>query len=233
MNTIARASIFGAVFILAGFGWLLFKFYRSSYQTNVGVVRPQPVEFSHEHHVGGLGIDCRYCHTSVEDSPFAGIPPTQICMQCHSQIWSDSPKLEPVRASFRTGESIPWTRVHDVPDFVYFDHSIHVKKGVGCVSCHGQVDKMPLMWRTETLHMQWCLDCHRNPQPHIRPQDLVFSTAPAPTAQASHVAAADGHPEEPTAQPQDGREEAAAFASADLMELHQIANPTSCSVCHR
>ena len=143
MNTIARASIFGAVFILAGIGWILWLFYRSSYHTQVGVVRPQPVEFSHEHHVGGLGIDCRYCHTSVEDSAFAGIPPTQICMQCHSQIWADSPKLEPVRASFRSGESIPWTRVHDVPDFVYFDHSIHIQKGVGCVSCHGRHDGAP------------------------------------------------------------------------------------------
>jgi hypothetical protein len=215
MNTIARASIFGAVFILAGLGWLLWLFYRSSYQTQVGVVRPQPVEFSHEHHVGGLGIDCRYCHTSVEDSPFAGIPPTQICMQCHSQIWADSPKLEPVRASFRTGASIPWTRVHDVPDYVYFDHSIHVAKGVGCVSCHGRVDRMPLMWRVATLHMQWCVECHRDPEPHLRPRELVFSMDDWP------------------ADSLDRQTSKLAEAKLDLVEIHQIANETDCSVCHR
>jgi len=220
MNTIARASIFGAVFILAGIGWLLWVFYRSSYQTQVGVVRPQPVEFSHEHHVGGLGIDCRYCHTSVEDSPFAGIPPTQICMQCHSQIWADSPKLEPVRASFRTGESIAWTRVHDLPDFVYFDHSIHVKKGVGCVSCHGRVDTMPMTWRTETLHMRWCLDCHRDPAPHIRPREMVFSMEPLPQPDP-HLGA------------DDAEKTKFADASVDLMRIHQIASETNCSVCHR
>jgi hypothetical protein len=220
MNTVARASIFGAVFILAGICWILWLLYRSSYYTQVGVVRPQPVEFSHEHHVGGLGIDCRYCHTSVENSSFAGIPPTQICMQCHSQIWADSPKLEPVRASFRSGESIPWTRVHDVPDFVYFDHSIHIAKGVGCVACHGRVDAMPLMWRTETLHMKWCVDCHRNPEPHLRPRELVFSMDDWPARSEGHGvsrASREGPPGE----------------KLDLMEIHQVANATSCSVCHR
>jgi hypothetical protein len=170
--------------------------------------------------VGGLGIDCRYCHTSVENSSFAGIPPTQICMQCHSQIWADSPKLEPVRASFRSGEAIPWTRVHDVPDFVYFDHSIHIAKGVGCVACHGRVDAMPLMWRTETLHMKWCVDCHRNPEPHLRPRELVFSMDDWPARSEGHGvsrASREGPPGE----------------KLDLMEIHQVANATSCSVCHR
>ena len=124
----------------------------------------QPVPFSHAHHVGGLGIDCRYCHTTVETSSFANIPPTKTCMNCHSQIWSTSPTLEPVRASFRTGESIRWTRVYDLPDFVYFNHSIHVNKGVGCESCHGRVDQMPLTWQENSLQMEWCLDCHRNPR---------------------------------------------------------------------
>lgn len=233
MNTIARASIFGAVFILAGIGWVLWSFYRSSYTTQVGVVRPQPVEFSHEHHVGGLGIDCRYCHTSVEESSYAGIPPTQICMQCHSQIWADSPKLEPVRASFRTGESIPWTRVHDLPDFVYFDHSIHVKKGVGCVSCHGQVDTMPLMWRTASLHMQWCLDCHRDPEPFIRPRDEVFSMKPWPAANSTRHGAEEGSDAGAQAASAVGEGRAAPSTALDLMELHQIASETSCSVCHR
>ena len=118
-----------------------------SHVTYGGVVRPQPVPFSHQHHVAGLGIDCRYCHTSVENSSFAGIPPTKTCMNCHSQIWTNAPMLEPVRESYRTGKSLEWTRVNDLPDFVYFDHSIHVNKGVGCNTCHGPVDQMPLMYK--------------------------------------------------------------------------------------
>ena len=216
MNTISRASIFGAVFILAGVGGFIWLVFRSSYTTQVGVVRPQPVEFSHEHHVSGLGIDCRYCHTSVETSPFAGIPPTATCMTCHSQIWADSPKLEVVRASFRTGESIPWTRVHDLPDFAYFDHSIHVAKGVGCVECHGRVDEMPLMWRAKTLHMEWCISCHRNPEPHIRPRDQVFSMEPV----------------EPATAPESDAKAGVSNVALDLMQVHQIASETNCSVCH-
>jgi hypothetical protein len=209
MNYIARASIFGAALILAGLGEVMWVYSRSSYQTQVGVVRPQPVQFSHEHHVGGLGIDCRYCHTSVETSPFAGIPATEICMHCHSQIWRDSPKLAPVRDSFRTGRSIHWTRVHDVPDFVYFNHSIHVAKGVGCISCHDRVDKMPLMWRAKTLQMKWCVDCHRNPGPHLRNPDQVFAMQPA-----------------------QAREDAAATPMSTLMKKYQIAQETDCSTCH-
>lgn len=215
MNTISRASIFGAVFILAGVGGFIWLIFRSSYTTQVGVVRPQPVEFSHEHHVSGLGIDCRYCHTSVETSSFAGIPPTATCMTCHSQIWVDSPKLEVVRASYRTGESIPWTRVHDLPDFAYFDHSIHVAKGVGCVECHGRVDEMPLMWRAKTLHMEWCISCHRNPEPHIRPRDQVFSMEPAESAA-----------------PESDAKAGVSNVALDLMQVHQIASETNCSVCH-
>jgi hypothetical protein len=232
MNTIARASIFGAVFILAGVGWVAWTYYRSSYHTEVGVVRTQPVQFSHEHHVGGLGIDCRYCHTSVETSPFAGIPPTQICMNCHSQIWSDSPMLEPVRESYRSGKSIEWTRVHDLPDFVYFDHSIHVQKGVGCVECHGRVDAMPLMWRTETLHMAWCLDCHRNPEPHIRPRELVFSMEPWPRAPYEPKQVNETNKSTEAAE-QPAKQSRPEITSEVLMELHQISNPTNCSVCHR
>ena len=215
MNTISRASIFGAVFILAGVGGFIWLIFRSSYTTQVGVVRPQPVEFSHEHHVSGLGIDCRYCHTSVETSSFAGIPPTATCMTCHSQIWVDSPKLEVVRASYRTGESIPWTRVHDIPDFAYFDHSIHVAKGVGCVECHGRVDEMPLMWRAKTLHMEWCISCHRNPEPHIRPRDQVFSMEHAESAA-----------------PESDAKAGVSNVALDVMQVHQIASETNCSVCH-
>jgi hypothetical protein len=210
VNVVARASILGFAFLAAALGGVVWLYFRSAYQTQVGVVRPQPVQFSHEHHVAGLGIDCRYCHTSVETSPFAGIPATEICMQCHSQIWRDSPKLEPVRNSFRTGEPLSWTRVHDVPDFVYFDHSIHVAKGVGCASCHGPVDEMPLMWRAETLHMQWCLDCHRDPLPHLRPADQVFSMEPVRLAGNDNT---------------DPR--------AALLAHYQIMSETDCSTCHR
>ena len=173
-NTLSKASIFGAVFIIGGLIWVSTIFDRSSYVTQAGVAREQPVPFSHKHHVGGMGIDCRYCHTSVETSAFAGIPATEICMTCHSQIWTDSPMLEPVRASFRTGKPLEWSRVHDLPDFVYFDHSIHVKKGIGCATCHGRVDQMPLMWREKTLHMEWCLECHRAPERFVRPRSYVF-----------------------------------------------------------
>src|SRR5437868_7661595 len=173
-NTLSRLSIFGAVFVLGFMAWAFAVLDRSSYNTREHMAREQPVPFSHAHHVGGIGIDCRYCHTSVETSSFAGIPPTKTCMNCHSQIWSTSPTLEPVRESFRTGRSIMWTRVNDLPDFVYFNHSIHVAKGVGCESCHGRVDRMPLMRRAATLEMQWCLDCHRHPETQIRGRADVF-----------------------------------------------------------
>ena len=162
-NTISRVSIFGAVFFIAGLLLLFAAINRSPWVTEARVAREQPLQFSHERHVAGNGIDCRYCHTSVEESSFAGIPPTKTCMNCHSQIFANSPFLDPVRESFRTGKSIQWTRVHDLPDFVYFNHSIHVYKGVGCTTCHGQVDRMPLMWQDKSLQMEWCLDCHRNP----------------------------------------------------------------------
>ena len=131
--------------------------------------------FSHRHHAGELGIDCRYCHTSVEKSSFAGLPPTQTCMTCHSQIWTNASMLEPVRASYRDDKSLEWTRVNALPDFVYFDHSIHVAKGVGCTTCHGPIAEMPLTYRAGTLYMSWCLDCHRQPEKYIRPKSEVFN----------------------------------------------------------
>src|SRR6476660_9255276 len=169
-NVISRASIYTGIFTAAFVLWACIQLQRSPYVTYAGVVRPQPVPFSHQHHVAALGIDCRYCHTSVETSGFAGIPPTATCMNCHRTIWNQAPILEPVRESFRTNKSLEWVRVHDLPDFAYFTHSIHVARGVGCKSCHGSVDKMPLMWQTQPLTMGWCLDCHRNPAPHIRPK---------------------------------------------------------------
>ena len=153
-----------------------------------GALSPQqPIPFSHKHHVGDDGIDCRYCHWSVEKSSFAGIPSAQVCLTCHSQLFSDAAILEPLRQSARTGKPIAWARVHDLPDFVYFDHSIHVAKGVGCVECHGRVDRMPRIQRVASLEMQWCLECHRNPAPHLRPPQLVTYMGPAPRQENPHL----------------------------------------------
>jgi hypothetical protein len=174
-NTIAKASIFGAVFIIAFLGWVGATIDRSPYVHEAGIARDQPVPFSHEHHVGGLGIDCRYCHTSVEKSSFAGIPPTKTCMTCHSQVWTEAPILQPVRDSWNVNQPIRWNRVHNLPDFVYFNHSIHVAKGVGCSTCHGPVDKMPLMFQANSLQMEWCLNCHRAPEKFLRPKDQVYN----------------------------------------------------------
>jgi hypothetical protein len=210
-NTLARITIFGALGIVFGLLCLAYLLMQSPYQTQVRVVQPQPVPFSHEHHVRGLGIDCRYCHTSVETSAFAGLPPTHTCMSCHSQIWASSPMLEPVRTSLAENKPLAWTRVHDLPDFVYFNHSIHVQKGVGCVSCHGRVDKMPLAWKAEPMTMEWCLECHRHPERHLRDKadivrmDLVLST-------------------------QDQLEKGRELVKSHGIELDRM---TNCSVCHR
>src|SRR6202158_5681543 len=207
-NTFSRLSIFGGLFIVAFLVWAWAELNGSTYATRAKVPIEQPVPFSHEHHVGGLGIDCRYCHTSVENSSFANIPPTKTCMNCHSQIWNNAAMLEPVRESFRTDKSIRWIRVHDLPDYVYFNHSIHVAKGVGCTTCHGQVNKMPLMWQENTLQMSWCLDCHRHPEQYVRPRSEVFSVAWVP----------------PQNQLEMGRK---------LVKEYKIQSLTSCSTCHR
>lgn len=207
-NTLSRLSIFGAAFVLAVAAWGLGVFARSSYATGVGVARNQPVPFSHKHHVDGLGLDCRYCHTAVEESSYAGIPPTATCMNCHSQIWTEAPILEPVRESWRTGESLEWIKVHDLADFVYFNHSVHVAKGVGCSTCHGRVDQMPLVWKENTLYMEWCLECHRQPEQYLRPPSEVFNMAWEP----------------PADQLEAGRQ---------LAEELRVQSLVSCSTCHR
>src|SRR5512132_2132887 len=183
-NTLSRVSIFGAVFAVAAGLFVLDAVNRSGYVNQAGVAREQPVPFSHQHHVAGLGIDCRYCHTSVETSSFAGIPPTQTCMNCHAQIWTNAQMLEPVRASFATGTPIVWSRVHRLPDFVHFNHSIHVAKGIGCSSCHGRIDKMGLTYQASPLTMAWCLECHRNPEKFVRPRSEVFNMNWTPANQA-------------------------------------------------
>lgn len=207
MNTFARVSIFGAAFLAASAGALLWLLVRSPYMTEAGVIRSQPVPFSHLHHVGDVGLDCRYCHQSVETHAFAGIPSTEVCMNCHSQLWSDSEMLAPVQESFRLNKPLEWTRVNDSPDYVYFHHGIHVSKGIACERCHGEVDKMPLMWRQHSLHMEWCLDCHRNPDENVRPKGDVFAMNWKPT------------PETPS--------------GAELVAAHHIRSETNCSVCHR
>jgi hypothetical protein len=208
-NTFARLTIFGALFFVAAGLWALAAFNRSDYMTGAHVQRAQPVPFSHRHHTNELGIDCRYCHNTFERSSYAGIPATEICMNCHSHIWADSPMLEAVRASFRTDAPIEWIKVHDLPDFVYFDHSIHVAKGIGCVTCHGRVDRMNLTWQESTLHMEWCLDCHRHPERYVRPREEVFNLAWSPSGTDQET------------------------LGARLVEQYAIESRDDCSTCHR
>ncbi|MBV9859391.1 MAG: cytochrome C [Alphaproteobacteria bacterium] len=179
------AGAVGAALLLFG-PWGLT---RTDYATGANFVRPQPVPFSHKHHVSGLGLDCRYCHTSVETAATAGYPPTHVCMTCHSQIWTNAGVLAPVRNSLASGVPLRWTRVNRLPDYVFFDHSIHVAKGVGCTTCHGPIGDMPLTWQGASLQMKWCLDCHRDPAPNLRPRDQVFNpdwhrTADTPSGDA-------------------------------------------------
>jgi Cytochrome c7 and related cytochrome c len=176
-NNIAKTSIVLAVILSGVAFYVVTQIARSSYVTGRYIEKQQPVQFSHKHHVGDDGIDCRYCHSSVETTASAGMPPTQTCMNCHSQIWADSPYLEPVRASFRDNKPIQWERVHDLPEYVYFNHSIHVAKGVGCSSCHGDVANMPAVYQENTLQMEWCLSCHREPEKFIRPKSEIYNTA--------------------------------------------------------
>jgi hypothetical protein len=233
-NTIARVSIVGGGALLAFLGWVFFTLMADSgYATGQYVVKHQPVPFSHEHHVRGLGIDCRYCHTSVERSAFAGLPPTETCMNCHRQIWTNAELLEPIRASYRDNVPVQWTRVHDLPDFVYFNHSVHIAKGIGCESCHGKVNRMPLMLQNASLQMQWCLDCHRNPAKNVRPREEVFNLDWDPTDRASFVkymqppagAASNPHWEPGAAD--------VARLQAKLAKEYDLHSLTSCSTCHR
>ena len=210
-NFIARFSVFSTLFLVGLATVAVLAVARSPYLTRQNISREQPVQFSHKHHVGDDGIDCRYCHTGVETSAVAGIPPTKTCMNCHSVLFNTSAYLEPVRESYRSDTSISWVKVHRLADFVYFNHSIHVNKGVGCSSCHGQINQMPLVFQANTLLMQWCVECHRNPERVLRPPDQVFNMDwKAPDNQAE--------------------------AGAELRKLYNIRTTvelTSCSTCHR
>jgi len=207
-NTLSKVSLAGILLLVGGLIGLAMLLGRSSYVTRAQEYIEQPVQFSHLHHVLDDGIDCRYCHTSVETSSFAGIPPTKTCMNCHSQIWQSAPILEPVRASFREDKPMTWVRVHDLPDFVYFNHSIHVKKGMGCETCHGRIDQMPLTRQQNSLQMEWCTNCHRNPQNYVRPREEVFTMGYRP------------------------REDQATLGPK-LVAQYNIKPSTDCSTCHR
>ncbi|MDL1893426.1 cytochrome C [Sphingobacteriales bacterium CHB3] len=210
MRVVSRASILASLIVIGFIGWVGWDWYRSGYFTGVNVPVEQPVPFSHEHHVNGLGISCGYCHTSVEKAAFAGIPPTHTCMTCHSQIWTGAPMLEPVRASYRTQKPLEWVRVHDLPDFAYFNHSIHVNKGMACQVCHGDVNIMPLTWKSSTLQMAWCLDCHRAPEKYIRPVEEIYNFDYKPPA------------------------DQIAFGKELVKKYNvQVKQLTDCSICHR
>ncbi|HJL40678.1 MAG TPA: cytochrome c3 family protein [Myxococcales bacterium LLY-WYZ-16_1] len=208
-NAVFRATVMGVIGLVAATVALAYGIHGGGYFTRQDLIRHQPVPFSHRHHVESMGIDCRYCHWLAEESHFAGIPPTHTCMGCHSQIWAESPMLKPVRDSYESGEPLVWNRVHDLPDFVYFNHSIHVAKGMGCATCHGRVDEMALVWQENTLHMAWCLDCHRNPEKYVRPKDQIYNMAWNPTA----------------------REQAE--LGPKLVEAYDIQTQDHCYTCHR
>jgi hypothetical protein len=207
-NAVARGSVVGLLVGLAGVTGTGMLAVRSPWQTGQGVPVDQPIPFSHKHHVNDDGIDCRYCHTTVETSSFAGMPSTETCMNCHSQIWDQSPTLQPVRESFAMNQPIQWNRVYRLPDYVYFDHSIHVQKGVGCSTCHGQVDQMSRMTQAVPLQMSWCLDCHRTPENFVRPRDQVFDMAWRPPPDQAQV-------------------------GSQLVQQYHIDSKTSCTTCHR
>ena len=207
-NTLSKVSLVGLLSVVAGLILLAMVLGRSSYVTRANEYIEQPIQFSHLHHVTDDGIDCRYCHTSVETSPFAGIPPTKTCMNCHSQLFNTEPILEPVRASFREDKPLHWIRVHDLPDFVYFNHSIHVKKGMGCEVCHGRIDQMPLTLQARSLQMEWCIECHRNPENFVRPRNEITTMGYRPPVPQSVI-------------------------GPQLVKEYGIQSLTSCSTCHR
>jgi hypothetical protein len=227
-NTLARISVPALLLGLVAVGWGFHAGLFSAYTTEVNVPVQQTVPFSHEHHVGGLGIDCRYCHTSVETSSFAGIPPTETCMTCHSQVWRDAPVLAPVRESWATGKPLHWARVNKLPDYVYFDHSIHVQKGVACVSCHGRIDRMPLTWKAHSLYMRWCLDCHRAPEQRVGSVSEVFAMKDEPVGGA-RLARLELRGEE--------EGEKTPVFERGILAIHEGRVPNTrledCSICHR
>jgi hypothetical protein len=210
-NFLARFSLVAVATVLGGGLLGLWGYFRTPYYAGLQEEIAQPVLFDHRHHVVDDLIDCRYCHFNVDRGATAGIPSTEMCLNCHSQVWNKSPKLEPVRRSYFTGQPIEWNRVHQLPDFTYFNHSIHVNKGIGCATCHGRIDQMPAVTKVATLQMSWCLDCHRNPAPNLRPRDQITNMAWQP-------------PDDPVA---------AKTLATDLMKTYDVHSRVSCTTCHR
>lgn len=207
-NSAARMSL--AVLALAAVGApaTLLLYMRTPFATEQLYVVDQPVEFDHRHHVKDDGIDCLYCHAEAETSPSAGIPATSVCMGCHGQVWNESPLLEPVRRSWFSGTPIAWQRVHDLPDFVHFNHAAHVTKGIGCESCHGRVDEMPRVYQVQPLTMSWCLECHRDPGAQVRPREAVTTMGYAPAGDAAAL-------------------------RRQLTNQYNVRSLTDCTTCHR
>jgi hypothetical protein len=212
-NLLARGAPVAGVLLLGLVGFVWYGWVNSPYGTRVGYYVWQPVPFSHAHHVGDDGIDCRYCHATAEVSSFAGMPSTETCMHCHSQLWTNAEMLAPVRESWRTDVPLVWNRVHDLADFVFFNHAVHVNNGVGCVTCHGRVDRMPLITKSKSLYMEWCLECHRNPAPYLRPRDQIYSLTWEP--------------------PEDHAALAAQLIREYEIDAVRGAALTNCSACHR
>jgi hypothetical protein len=238
VNPIARVVVLGFPLLLGSAGLTGAAFYRSSYATGVDEILPQPVAFSHAHHVGQLGIDCRYCHTSVEHSSSANIPPTKTCMNCHQQIWQGADMLAPVRESYRQDKPIEWNRVHNVPHYVYFNHSIHVAKGVGCVECHGRIDQVNLVKQHATLLMEWCIDCHRQPESFLRPRSEVFSMTWTPAKGGVWKPEDFLHPESAAAreligQPRPTTQRELGELLKEQYKVRDKVTLTNCSMCHR
>jgi hypothetical protein len=224
-NWFSKISIIAVLFLLGATGFAGYAMTQSDYWTRAGIARTQPIQFSHAHHVNGLGIDCRYCHTTVENSNFAGIPPTKTCMNCHQQIWTGAPMLEPVRESYKTAgitdktaKALEWERVHRLADFVFFDHSIHINSGIGCSSCHGRIDHMQAVYQKNSLLMNWCLECHRDPARHVRPKDQVFNHGWDYTMAKKPDGSSYASQEE---------------LGKELVEKYKLRNILECSGCHR
>jgi hypothetical protein len=221
-NTIFWTAVFVGTGIIISAVFLAYMMPRRDAAWNVGEPAPQPVPFSHDHHVGGLGIDCRYCHTSVTRAAFAGMPSAGTCMSCHSQVWTAAAVLEPIRRSLDAGQPIGWRVMHSLPAFAYFHHGVHVAAGVACETCHGRIDLMPQTVKVETLSMGWCLDCHRDPKPHLRPPEAVFAMGWAGQDEEAASERALAAPREwPREWP------------GELIQSHGVRQLTDCSTCHR
>lgn len=206
----APLQVIIALMVLASTVAAAVWYYYPPHYTRVGYMPKQPVYYSHKIHVDQLGLDCRYCHSYVDQSGHANIPDSQTCMNCHSQVRTTSPALAPIRESYTSGEPVEWVRIHQMPDYVYFNHSVHVNRGISCVECHGQINEMTEVWHDKTLTMGFCLDCHRNPDEFVRPLDKVYDL---------------------TWQPEN-REAFLAQAHARVVDWN-INPPQSCSGCHR